>query len=156
MHAQREWVKISLTSWYIRFLTVASSSLWSSKSKWSWEMGVASYDGATEEVRKVRAWLLQRGKFWVNTTRTKLNLTGIPVKSSKCSLRHRIVTCILGSSQPQSQSCSVRFFESKGAIKFVNVLEPSNCSSSFDVQFRKWRILLVSEVILVQNMLELL
>ena len=28
------------------------------------------------------------------------------------------------------QGCSVRFFGSKGLIKFVNVLEPSNCLSS--------------------------
>jgi hypothetical protein len=28
------------------------------------------------------------------------------------------------------QGCSVRLFGSKGSIKFVKVLEPSNCSSS--------------------------
>jgi len=28
------------------------------------------------------------------------------------------------------QGCLIRFFESKGSIKFVKVLEPLNCSSS--------------------------
>ena len=50
---------------------------------------------------------------------------------------------------------SLMYWE-QGSIKFVKVLEPSNCSSSStQVQFQKWRILLVHVVILVQNMLEL-
>jgi hypothetical protein len=46
------------------------------------------------------------------------------------------------------------YFGSRGPIKLVKVLEPS-LFEQFDVQFRKWRILLVSMVILVQNMLVL-
>jgi hypothetical protein len=33
------------------------------------------------------------------------------------------------------QGCSIRFFGSKGSIKFVKVLEPSNCSSSLMCNF---------------------
>ena len=53
------------------------------------------------------------------------------------------------------QGCSVRFCESKGSIKFVKVLEPSNCSSSSMCNFWRWRILLVSMAVLVQIMLVL-
>ena len=35
------------------------------------------------------------------------------------------------------QGCSVRFFGSKGSIKFVKVLEPSNCSKGLMCNFRK-------------------
>jgi len=50
--------------------------------------------------------------------------------------------------------CLVRSFGSKGLIKFVKV--HFELFKQFDVQFRKWRILLVPEVILVQKCLNCL
>jgi hypothetical protein len=38
------------------------------------------------------------------------------------------------------QGCSVRFFGSKGSLKFVKVLEPSNCSKGPMCNFGKWAL----------------
>jgi hypothetical protein len=53
------------------------------------------------------------------------------------------------------QGCSDQFFGNKGSIKFVKVLEPSNCSSSSMCNSGNGGFCWYPMVILVQNMLVL-
>jgi hypothetical protein len=66
------------------------------------------------------------------------------------------IGCPTHSGIGKHQGCSVRFFGSRGLVKFVKVLEPSfeqfellKKFEQFDALFPKWRILMVSVVVLL-------